>query len=186
MPWLRPASLLAALLAMAPTASARAQAYQMEAYTQSVAAKRPSVTLSAGAFRYDTPRNGTAPVLAARGELPLSHHFLVEGGLSAARAQQGLRGTSTFLAPEAQIQAQLPLASVWVAPYVGAGVGAAIDRRSGTAAETRRDLSVSAATGLRYWLTEDRGLRAELRVRGIGSTLGGSAAEWTLGSSWRL
>ena len=46
--------------------------------------------------------------------------------------------------------------------------------------------TLSAATGVRYWLSEDRGLRAELRVRRVGPELGGTAAEWTLGSSWRL
>ena len=186
MPWLRSATLLAALLAIASPEGARAQAYLTEAYTESVVAMRPSVSLSAGAFQYDVSGNRPAPMLAARGELPLSRHFLLEGGVTAARADRRVNGITTFFAPEAQLQAQLPLAGVWVAPYVGAGVGAAFDRRNGPLGPTQRDLTVSAATGVRYWLTEQRGLRAELRLRGIGSRLTGTAAEYTLGSSWRL
>jgi hypothetical protein len=185
MRWLRPASLLAALLAFGVSTGARAQSYSTSQH-QSVLARRPSVSLSAGALQYDLVGTGTAPVLAARGELPLTHYFLVEGGLSAARPEQRLRGMTTLLAPEAQLQAQLPLAGPWVAPYVGAGVGAAIDRRTGVVGGTQRDLTLSAATGVRYWLSEDRGLRAELRLRRLGADYGGTAAEWTLGSSWRL
>lgn len=184
MRWLRPASLLAALLAFGITAEARAQSYSAS-QQQLLLALRPSVSLSAGAMQYDLAGTGTAPLLAARGELPLSRYFLVEGGVSAARPDQRLRGMTTLLTPEAQFQAQLPLAGSWVAPYVGTGVGAAIDRRAG-AVGTQRELTLSAATGVRYWLSEDRGLRAELRLRRLGAEYGGTAAEWTLGSSWRL
>ena len=184
MRWLRPASLLAALLAFGITAEARAQSYSASQH-QSILALRPSVSLSAGAMQYDLAGTGNAPLLAARGELPLSRHFLVEGGLSAARPEQRLRGMTTLLTPEAQLQAQLPLAGTWIAPYFGTGVGATINRRAG-ALGSQRDLTLSAATGVRYWLSEDRGLRAELRLRRLGADFGGTAAEWTLGSAWRL
>jgi hypothetical protein len=184
MRWLRPASLLAALLAFGATAEARAQSYSATQH-QSLLALRPSVSLSAGALQYDVAGTGSAPVLAARGELPLSHYFLIEGGLSAARPEQRLRGITTLLTPEAQIQAQLPFAGAWVAPYIGAGLGAAIDERPRTPG-AQRELTISAATGVRYWLTEGRGLRAEVRLRRLGPDFGGTAAEWTLGSSWRL
>ena len=46
--------------------------------------------------------------------------------------------------------------------------------------------TASAATGVRTWLSDNFGLRGELRVRGIGKTFGGAAAEWTLGMAWRL
>jgi hypothetical protein len=92
---------------------------------------------------------------------------------------------TTLVVPEAQLQAQFP-AGPWVAPYIGAGVGAALGRTAESAPRTERDLTLSAATGVRYWLSENRGLRAELRVRRVPPDLGGTAAEWTLGSSWRL
>ena len=184
MRWLRSASILAALLAIGLPAEARSQS-QSRSWSESPLARRPSVTLSAGAFQYDRLGTGTAPVLAARGELPLSSLFLLEGGLATTRPERRLGGPTTLVVPEAQLQAQLP-AGPWIVPYVGAGVGAALERGPGRAGATDRELSVSAATGVRYWLTEDRGLRAELRIRRVGAELGGTAAEWTLGSSWRL
>ena len=184
MRWLRPASILAALLAIGHVTEARGQSYT-QSWSDPTLGRRPSLSLSAGAFQYDRLGIGTAPVLAARGELPLSSHFLLEGGLAATRPEQRLGRPTTLVVPEAQLQAQLP-AGPWFAPYVGAGVGAAIDRGPGRTGASDRDLTVSAATGVRYWITEDRGLRAELRVRRVGPELGGSAAEWTVGSSWRL
>lgn len=184
MRWLRPASILAALLAIGLPAEGRGQS-QPQSLSESPLALRPSVTLSAGAFQYDRVGTGTAPVLAARGELPLSSLFVLEGGLTTARPERRLGGPTTLLVPEAQLQAQI-LTGPWVAPYIGAGVGAAIDRRAGAIGGPERELTLSAATGVRYWLSEDRGLRAELRVRRVGPELGGTAAEWTLGSSWRL
>jgi hypothetical protein len=184
MRWLRSASILAALLAIGLPAEARSQS-QSRSWSESPLARRPSVTLSAGAFQYDRVGTGTAPVLAARGELPLSSLFLLEGGLATARPERKLGGPTTLVVPEAQLQAQLP-AGPWIAPYIGAGIGAAFDRPARAAGATERELTLSAATGVRYWLSEDRALRAELRVRRVGSDLGGTAAEWTHGSSWRL
>jgi hypothetical protein len=184
MRWLRSASILAALLAIGLPAEARSQS-QSRSWSASPWARRPSVTLSAGAFQYDRLGTGTAPVLAARGELPLSSLLLLEGELAAARPERRLGGPTTLVVPEAQLQAQLP-AGPWVAPYIGAGIGAAFDRPARAVGATERELTLSAATGVRYWLSEDRALRAELRVRRVGSELGGTAAEWTLGSSWRL
>ncbi|HKH92076.1 MAG TPA: hypothetical protein VKA54_09740 [Gemmatimonadaceae bacterium] len=73
-----------------------------------------------------------------------------------------------------------------VAPYLGVGAGYAIDRRTSTYGGTRSDPTFSAATGVRYWVTDQLGLRGELRVRGVGTGFGGSAADWTLGTAWRL
>ena len=184
MRWLRPASILAALLAIGTSTEARGQSNSLNE-SDPATRQRPSLTLSAGAFRYDRAGPGTAPVLAARGEVPLSHSFLVEGGLAAARPEARRAGLTSLVVPEAQLQAQIA-AGPWVAPYVGAGVGATLGRPANPAARADRELTLSAATGVRYWISEDRGLRAELRVRRVGPELGGTAAEWTLGSSWRL
>jgi hypothetical protein len=107
-------------------------------------------------------------MLAVRAELPLTRFALVEGGLTAARPDQQFGARTTFLAPEAQLQLQLPVAGRRVAPYVGAGAGAAFDLRRDRFGGTQADLTVSGAGGLRAWLTEQVGLRAELRVRGVG------------------
>ena len=184
MRWLRSASLLAALLAIGYPAEARSQ-FQSRSWSESPLARRPSLTLSAGAFQYHRAGTGTAPVLAARGDVPLSSLFRLEAGLATARPDRRFGGTRQLVVPEAQLQAQFPKGR-WVAPYVGIGVGAAIDRRADAVGTADRALGLSTATGIRYWVSEDRGLRAELRVRRVGPEYGGTAAEWTLGSSWRL
>jgi len=180
MRWLRPASILAALLAFGVATEVRGQSNSLNA-SDRAALTRPSLTLSAGAFQYDRAGPGTAPVLAARGELPLSRVFLVEGGLAAARPEARRAGLTSLVVPEAQLAT-----GPWIAPYIGAGLGATLGRPANPTARTERELTLSAATGVRYWISEDRGLRAELRVRRVGPELGGTAAEWTLGSSWRL
>jgi outer membrane protein with beta-barrel domain len=149
-------------------------------------ANRPAVSLSAGAFQYDLSGTGTTPMLAARAELPLSRLFLVEGGLTAARPAQQFGATTTFLAPEVQLQVQAPLAGGRVAPYLGLGGGGAFDLRGAAYGGDRNTVTVSGATGLRYWLSDTFGVRGELRVRGIGTGFGGSAAEYTLGTAWRF
>ena len=147
---------------------------------------RPAVSLSAGAFQYDLSGTGTAPMLAARAELPLSRFFFVEGGVAVARPAQQFGATTTFLAPELQLQVQAPLAGGRVAPYLGLGGGGALDLRGAAYGGNYNTYTASGAAGLRCWLSDNFGLRGELRVRGIGKTFGGSAAEWTLGTSWKL
>jgi hypothetical protein len=157
---------------------------------------RPAVSLSAGAFQYDLAGTGTSSMLAARAELPLSRIFLLEGGVVYARpTQQFGPATSTscpgctttaFFVPELQLQVQAPLGGGRVAPYLGLGGGGAFDLRGATYGGSYNTYTASAATGVRTWLSDNFGLRGELRVRGIGRSFGGSAAEWTLGMAWRL
>jgi hypothetical protein len=168
---------LATVMAAGLPFAAQAQSAALQA--------RPAVSLAAGAFQFDLSGTGTAPMVAGRAEFPLNQFFLAEGGLSVARPKQQFGGTTTFFVPEAQLQAQLPLAGGHVAPYLGVGAGYAIDRRTSAFGGTRSDPTFSGATGVRYWLTDAFGLRAELRVRGVGTGFGGSAAEWTLGTAWR-
>jgi hypothetical protein len=47
-------------------------------------------------------------------------------------------------------------------------------------------LSLSAAGGWRFDLTDRVALLGEMRVRTIGSNVSGSTAEWLGGVSWRL
>ena len=168
---------LAALVAAAAPAAADAQ---------SAAVRRPAVSLSAGAFQFDLSGTGTAPMVAARYEHPLTRYVLFEGGLAVARPEQQFGQKTTFLAPEAQFQLQLPLAGDRVAPYIGAGAGAAFDLRDDEFGGTQSELTISGAGGLRAWLNDQVGLRGELRVRGIGSGFEGSAAEWTAGVAVRF
>jgi hypothetical protein len=157
---------------------------------------RPAVSLSAGAFQYDLAGTGTSSMLAARAELPLSRFFILEGGVAYARPTEELGPptstscpgctTTTFLAPELQLQVQAPLGGGRVAPYLGLGGGGAFELRGAANGGSYNTYTASAATGVRTWLSDNFGLRGELRVRGIGKTFGGAAAEWTLGMAWRL
>src|SRR5829696_714036 len=87
----RSATVLAAILALGLGGSASAQ---------SATFLRPSVSVSVGAFQYDLSGTCTAPMVAARGELPLTRHFLAEGGLAVARPEQQFGATTTFIDPE--------------------------------------------------------------------------------------
>jgi hypothetical protein len=165
------AALAAALLAPLPTAGA-----------QPGTRARPSVSASAGVSQYDLSGTGTAPMGALRADYPLDHVLLVEGGVSVARPDQQFGQTTTFVVPEVGLQLQLPRR---LAPYLGIGAGAAIDFRGDASGGTQSDPTVSGAAGLRAWLTDQVGLRGELRVRGIGTGFEGAAAEWTFGVSWR-
>ena len=100
----------------------------------------------------------------------------------AARPEQQFGATSTLVIPEIGVQLQLPRR---LAPYLGVGVGSALDFRGRANGGTRRDLTTSGAVGVRGWLSDRLALRGELRVRGVGTGFEGSAAEWTAGASWR-
>jgi hypothetical protein len=165
------ATLLAIALAAAPAAA------------QSPRALRPAVSVSAGVSQFDLSGTGTAPLVALRGDYPLLRALLVEAGVSVARPEQQFGGTTTFVIPEVALQLQLPRR---VAPYLGLGLGEAFDFRPERAGGLRNDVTVSGAAGVRAWLTEQVGLRGELRVRGIGTGFEGSTAEWTLGGAWRM
>jgi len=189
--FLRSRTIVAALLTIAAPVAVHAQAANL--------AQRPALSVSVGAFQYDLSGTGTAPLVAGRVELPLSRFFLVEGGLAVARPEQQffdggtyqisgapIGTTTTYLIPELQLQVQAPLVAGRVAPYLGLGAGIADDRRPSRYGGSQSTMTVSGATGLRYWLSDRMGLRGELRVRGIGTSFAGAAAEYTLGTAWRF
>jgi len=116
---------------------------------------------------------------ALRVNLPLL--FLVgEGGIGVFRAHEDA-GTNTYIIPEAQLQWELfPLL---VKPYLG--IGAGYFRAISGPAPHSNTFTASASAGVRVGVPLiGAGLRAELRVRGVGSGFGGSAAEWTAGLTW--
>jgi hypothetical protein len=152
------------------------------AAAQSVA-PAPTFSVHAGAFQYDLSGVGTTPMVAVRADFPLGRIALVEGSVGGARPDQQFGERTTLMIPEAQLQFQLPLGRVL--PYIGAGGGAFLDFRSGENGGLVSAVTGSVAGGVRAWVTPRVGLRAELRVRGIGSRFTGAAAEWTGGLSWR-
>jgi hypothetical protein len=121
------------------------------------------------------------PMVAFRADFPLGRALLAEGGFGVARPESGSGSRATLLTPEAQLQAQLRLGRVL--PYIGLGGGAAVASEAGN---IDSEVTASAAGGFRAWLTPRAGIRAELRVRGIGSGFEGAAAEWTVGFGWRF
>ena len=121
---------------------------------------------------------------AIRADLPLGRLVLVEAGLGVARPEQQFGARTTLVIPEAQLQFQLPIGPVL--PYVGVGGGLAMDFRPDDAGGTQTEVTASGAGGVRWWITQRAGARAELRVRGVGDNFAGAAAEWTAGLMWRF
>jgi hypothetical protein len=138
----------------------------------------PSMSLMGGVSQWDLSGTGTSPFGAIRVQIPLVV-IIAEGSLGVFRPKEDV-GTRTYIIPEAQLQWQiLPFI---VRPYIGAGAGM-FSAISGPNPH-RSDLTLSASAGVRVGVPlVGWGLRAELRVRGIGSGFTGSAAEWTLGVS---
>jgi hypothetical protein len=169
---MRPLLVLATLL---PLASAGAQPRSPMNRPQ-----HATLTLVAGLSQWDLSGTGNSVIFAGRVDYPVGPPWLLgEGSLAGFHAdEQG--GGNTYVIPEVQLQIQVPRA---LAPYLGVGAGAFV-RGSGTGGD-RSSLTTSAAVGIRLWEIVPRAvLRAELRIRGIGSEFTGSAAEWTGGIGW--
>jgi opacity protein-like surface antigen len=105
----------------------------------------------------------------------------VEGGALFERPEQRF-GRTTYVIPEAQIQYRWRLGRV--SPFVGGGVGAALDFRNDIFGGTQADLALSTGGGLRAKLTETLGVGGEFRLRGLGRDFSGSAAEIRGGLFW--
>lgn len=144
---------------------------------------RPALSLSAGISQFDLSGTGTTSIIALRGEYPLVPVLLIEGGVTIARPQQALGERGTLLMPELQLQLQLPRR---VAPFIGLGTGFAHDGVVARYGGDANRITFSGAAGLRAAITRQVGLRAELRVRYIGTGFNGSTADWTLGAGWRF
>lgn len=167
-----------------PLACALMLAHTALAQIATESSRSVALSLSYGMFQYDLSGTGDVGMIAVRVERMFAANGLLEAGIAAARPAQQFGDTTTYVIPEVQAQVQLPLGRV--APYLGGGVGVALDFRDEIHGGTQADVTVSAAAGLRAWITERLGARAELRVRGIGRSFAGSAAEWTIGAALRL
>ena len=139
----------------------------------------PSLSIVGGVSHYDLSGTGTAPFGAVRLDIPLLF-VIAEGSLGVLRTHEDV-GSRTYVIPEVQLQWQiLPFL---VKPYVGLGGG--LFRTVSGPGSSASDITASASAGVRLGIPLiGAGLRAEVRVRGIGSSFSGSATEWTLGVSW--
>jgi hypothetical protein len=139
-----------------------------------------SAALVAGASQFDLSGTGTTGIVGARFENDIRRWLAVEAAVGFMRPEEQFGSRTLYTIPEGQLQLQFPGRTV--RPYLGAGGGyvfASGGRGSrGTA---------SGSTGFRVALPGNVfDARAELRVRGIGETFGGAAAEWTLGVGRRF
>lgn len=139
----------------------------------------PAVSLMGGVSQFDLAGTGTAPFGAVRLEVPLPF-LIAEGSLGVFRPDEQ-NGKRTYLIPEAQLQWQiLPFL---VRPYIGLGAGVFTPMSGPEPRHT--EFTGSASAGVRFGVPVlPIGLRAELRVRGIGGGFSGRAAEWTVGIRW--
>jgi hypothetical protein len=139
----------------------------------------PSLSIAGGVSQFDLSGTGTAPFGAVRLDIPLLS-LIAEGSLGVMRASEDI-GHRTYIIPEAQLQWEiLPFL---VKPYLGVGGG--LFRAVAGPGTHNSEITASASAGVRVAVPLiGAGVRGEVRVRGIGSGFGGSAAEWTLGVSW--
>jgi hypothetical protein len=142
----------------------------------------PAVAIVAGVSQYDLSGTGTEGFVALRVDLPMSDYIYAEPsfGYMSYRSQGG--DLVRHLTAEVQLQGSYPFGR-W-RPYLGGGAGGFFDMRKQRGGAELVRPTVSGAGGVRVELLEDLGARAELRVRGIGKSFGGSAAEWSAGLSW--
>lgn len=140
--------------------------------------RRSSAAIMLGVSQFDLSGTGTSPIASGRIDTELLRWLVAEGSLGLFRPDEQFGQQNSYAVPEAQLQIQLPLRVM--RPYLGIGAGSFIGGGRGTR------LTVSGAAGLRIALpSQPLDLRGELRVRGIGASFGGAAAEWTGGVAYR-
>lgn len=155
------------------------------------ATQETSVVLAAGATSFDLSGTGTAPLLAARLDQALHPDLRLEGAVTVAWPAQQFGRTTTFLAPEVQLQWAPVLleheSGRWsMEPYLGVGTGWAWDVRPDL--KDRTDVSFSGALGARFPVgaANRGGLEAEVRVRFLDPGFVSSSGDFTLGWYWGL
>jgi len=149
---------------------------------QQAPARATTASIIGGVSQWDLSGTGTSPFLGARIDRELNSVFLGEAGVTAMRPAEQFGERVTYLFPEVQLQAQLPFRVV--RPYLGVGGGYGIASSRG---EHSSEGTVAGAGGVRILVpNSSTTLRAELRVRGVGTGFTGSTAEWTLGVGHRF
>jgi hypothetical protein len=142
------------------------------------------ISLMAGRAEYDLSGVHTSNVWAARVAFPAEPFFAIEPGLSYIHTSQDFGRTDLWM-PEIQLQAHALLGPL--APYLGVGVGAAIDDPDDDPndafedPEPEIDFTSSVAAGIKVGLTQNVGIRVEGRLRGIELEWIGTVTELTAG-----
>lgn len=139
----------------------------------------PRFEIAGGVSKFELSGTGTAPFGAVRVDLPLSA-LIVEGSFGAFRPQENFGVRRTYVVPEGQLQLQLFPA--FIRPYVGIGGGWM--RAVSGPEPLRSDVTASVSAGVRLGLPGlPFAVRGEVRLRGIGSSFGQRASEYTIGFS---
>jgi hypothetical protein len=151
-------------------------------HAQLMGSTRPTIAVTAGKTDYDLSGTGTRNVVALRVQLPISHYFRIEPGVTYMnhRVFDGLLARVHVMMPEVQVQGAVQLGRI--EPYLGLGAGTAIRSLEGTSVW---DMTVSAAGGVRLELGGGWGLGSELRLRAI-DPWAGSTADWGVSLLKRL
>lgn len=141
---------------------------------------RPSTRLSlmAGITEFDLSGVNTAAMFAVRVDRPFHPRVLGEASLSYARLEQQF-GRSELFIPEIQVQFQG--AWRWLEPYLGIGLGLAIDEPESPLLDWDVDPAPSAAVGVRADVNESVGVRVDGRFHGIGWDFAGTVSALTGG-----
>lgn len=141
---------------------------------------RNSISIVAGASQFDLSGTGTAPILGVRYDRVVARWLVTQGSLAMMRPKEQLGQRNQYVIPEFQVQAQLPRETV--RPYLGVGTGFFLGNNG-----SRTRATFTTALGTRVRVPERPiDVVLELRVRGVGESFSGSAAEWTAGLAYRF
>lgn len=175
-----PRLLISVVLATGLALSAGAVAAQTTGEQAPAPRPRYAAALVAGVSQFDLSGTGTTGLLGARLEVEVLRWLVAEGALGVFQPREQFGGRAVYTVPEAQLQVQFP--GRRARPYLGAGGGYVV---ASGGRGTRG--TASGSVGLRFALPiAPVDARAELRVRGIGKSFGGSTPEWTLGIGYRF
>ncbi len=135
------------------------------------------ISFLGGVSQYDLSGTGSTSIVGLHLDLRVRPWLIGDASIRVMKPRQQFNERAWFAIPELQAQFQTPRGVV--RPYVGVGGGwFSGSQQRGTA---------SGALGLRYvGRATPLGAREELRVRGIGQSFGGAAAEWTTGATHRF
>ncbi|HEY3592898.1 MAG TPA: hypothetical protein VGL13_03450 [Polyangiaceae bacterium] len=139
----------------------------------------PQFSVVGGVSHFDLSGTGSTPIGELRVNIPLLA-LSAEGSFGVMRPSED-NGTHTYIVPEAQLQ--YPFLPLLVKPYVGVGGGYFKSVSGPEPRNSAGTFSVSAGVRIAPPLI-GIGLRGEVRYRGIGSNVGSSTTDFTVGISF--
>ena len=170
-----PRLLIPVILACALALTSRPASAQSAATPPVAEHSRYAAGLVAGVSQFDLSGTGTTALFGARIDAELQRWLVVEGALESFHPQEQFGLNSRYTIPEVQLQVQYP--GRVVRPYLGVGGGYML-------ASDGREKQGTGSGALGFRVAPQKApvaVLAELRVRGVGKSFGGSTAEWTVG-----